>query len=115
MDTRKLLRSLNAHKVRYVVIGAAAFPVHGYSRVTFDVDILIESHERNALQPIDALHDAGYDISVGDVLKKKILLRQYAVEADIHPHVKGASFPGVWARKRRGEDRSVFRQPERPH
>jgi hypothetical protein len=32
MDTEGLLRSLNGHRVRYVVIGAAAFPIHGYAR-----------------------------------------------------------------------------------
>ena len=32
MDTEGLLRSLNAHSVRYVIIGATAFPVHGYAR-----------------------------------------------------------------------------------
>ena len=39
MDTESLLGSLNAHKVRYVVIGAAAFPVHAYARATLDIDI----------------------------------------------------------------------------
>ena len=38
MDTEGLLKSLNAHDVRYVVIGATAFPVHGYARATLDMD-----------------------------------------------------------------------------
>ena len=42
MDIESLLRLLNAHKVKYVIIGAAAFPVHGYARATLDVDIFIE-------------------------------------------------------------------------
>lgn len=45
MDTEGLLRSLNAHSVRYVLIGATAFPVHGYARATLDVDIFIEPTE----------------------------------------------------------------------
>jgi hypothetical protein len=48
VDTETLLGSLNAHNVRYVVIGATAFPVHGYARATLDVDILIEPTEANA-------------------------------------------------------------------
>jgi predicted nucleotidyltransferase len=48
VDTEGLLRSLNAHSVRYVVIGATAFPVHGYARATLDVDIFIEPTEENA-------------------------------------------------------------------
>lgn len=34
MDTEKLLACLNDRKVKYVVIGATAFPVHGYVRAT---------------------------------------------------------------------------------
>ena len=41
MDTESLLKSLNAHNVEYVVVGATAFPVHGYSRATLDIDIFI--------------------------------------------------------------------------
>ena len=37
MDIERLLRLLNEHSVRYVVIGATAFPVHGYARATLDV------------------------------------------------------------------------------
>jgi len=48
MDTPKLLRSLNERNVRYVVIGATAFPIHGYARATLDVDIFIEPTKENA-------------------------------------------------------------------
>ena len=41
MDTESLLKSLNAHKVRYVIIGATAFPIHGYARATLDIDIYL--------------------------------------------------------------------------
>lgn len=34
MDTESLLKSLNARDVRYIVIGATAFPVHGYAKAT---------------------------------------------------------------------------------
>ena len=30
MDIEDLLRSLNAHHVEFVIIGATAFPIHGY-------------------------------------------------------------------------------------
>jgi hypothetical protein len=32
MDIEDLLRSLNAHSVEFVIIGATAFPIHGYAR-----------------------------------------------------------------------------------
>ena len=39
MDTEDLLRLLNVHKVEFVIIGATAFPIHGYARATLDIDI----------------------------------------------------------------------------
>ncbi len=36
MDTANLLRLLNDHEVKYIVIGASAFPVYGYARATLD-------------------------------------------------------------------------------
>ena len=99
MDTESLLKSLKDHKVRFVVIGATAFPVHGYSRATLDIDIFIKPEIPNAVKTLSALKDFGYDVSditVDELLKKKILIRQYLVETDIHPFVKGVSFDEVW-------------------
>ena len=102
MDTESLLKSLNAHNVRYVVIGATAFPVHGYARATLDVDIFIEATTENAARTLEALREFGYDVTaltVNDLLTHKILIRQYWLETDIHPFVKGATFDEVWADK----------------
>jgi predicted nucleotidyltransferase len=106
LDIEGLLRSLNGHNVRYVVIGATAFPVHGYARATLDVDILIEATPENAASTREALLAFGYDMSdvtVAELLSKKILIRQYTLETDVHPFVKGARFDEVW--ERRVEDR----------
>ena len=99
MDTESLLRSLNAHDVRYVVIGATAFPVHGYARATLDIDIFFEPTEDNARRVREALLEFGYDmtdVTVEDMLSKKILIRQYILETDIHPFVTGVTFEQVW-------------------
>lgn len=102
MDTEGLLKSLKDHKVRFVIIGATAFPVHGYSRATLDIDIFIKPERSNAEKTFSALNDFGYDVSdvtVDELLTKKILIRQYLVETDIHPYVKGISFDEVWKNK----------------
>jgi predicted nucleotidyltransferase len=99
MDTEGLLRCLNARKVRYVVIGATAFPIHGYARATLDVDVFIEPAEANARATLEALADFGYDVTdltVQDLLTKKVLIREYVLQADIHPFVAGTSFDEVW-------------------
>ncbi len=99
MDPERLLRSLNAHRVRYVVIGAAAFPVHGYARATLDIDILIDATPANARRTLIALREVGYDVTdvtLEDLLTKKLLIRQYILETDIHPWAVGVTFEEVW-------------------
>jgi predicted nucleotidyltransferase len=102
MEVEGLLKLLKEHRVRFVIIGATAFPVHGYSRATLDIDLFIEPTPRNAKRARDALRAFGYDmsdVSVDDLLTKKLLIRQYIVETDIHPFVKGTTFGRVWANK----------------
>lgn len=99
MDTESLLKSLNAHNVRYVIIGATAFPVHGYARATLDIDIFIEPTPENARRTLAALRDVGYDVTdltLEDLLTKKVLIRQHLLETDIHPFVAGVTFDEVW-------------------
>jgi len=52
MDTEDLLRFLNARRVEFVIIGATAFPIHGYARATLDIDIFIRPEPQNATIPI---------------------------------------------------------------
>jgi len=92
--------------VRYVIIGATAFPVHGYARATLDIDIFIEATPDNARRVKQALEDTGYDltdVTVDDLLSKKLLIRQYILETDVHPFVTGVTFEEVW--QNRVEDR----------
>jgi len=102
MAIENLLRLLKEHKVRFIIIGASAFPVHGYSRVTLDTDIFIAPNKSNASRCLKALKKFGYDVSditVKDLLTKKILIRQYLVEIDIHPFVTGVNFEEVGKNK----------------
>ena len=39
------------------------------------------------------------DVAVDDLLTKKLLIRQYGVETDIHPFVKGLTFEKIWKGK----------------
>ena len=82
-----------------MVIGASAFPAYGYARATLDIDIFIGPNIRNVERTMKALRQFGYDLmdlSPEDFLENKILIRQYTVEADFHPFVKGVKFEDVW-------------------
>lgn len=109
MEAERLLKLLKGRKVRFVVIGATAFPVHGYARATLDIDIFIRADRKNAQRTWQALKDFGYDVSeitIDDLLRKKLLIRQYVVETDIHPFVKGITFEKAW----KGKVKSKFGQ-----
>jgi len=102
MKIEKLLKLLKENEVDFIVIGATAFPVYGYVRATLDVDIFIRPTKRNALRTMKALKEFGYDlqdVSVDELLSKKILFRQYALETDIHPFVKGITYEEAWKNK----------------
>lgn len=102
MDTQELLKLLKENKVEFLVIDASAFPVYGYARATLDIDIFIRPELMNVKRVINALKKFGYDLidlTPEDFLKHKILIRQYTVEADIHPFVKGITFQVAWGNK----------------
>ncbi len=103
MDISKLLKSLNDPRVRYVVIGASAFPSHGYMRLTNDVDIFIEPTRENAQNTLQALSAIGHDVTeltMEQVLTKKILFRQYILATDIHPSAAGVTWATIWKNKK---------------
>ena len=111
METEQLLKLLKDNKVKFVIIGATAFPVYGYSRATLDIDIFIQPEETNAEKTLNALKDFGYDIAditVDDLLTKKVLIRQYLVETDIHPFVAGVTFEKVWKHKTKARFGETF-------
>ena len=103
MTIRKLLLSLQEHNVRFLVIGAWAFPAHGYVRNTVDIDIFIKPTRPNTMRTIEALKAIGYDVvdeaDVSIFLNTKVLIREYVLQTDIHPFVKGLTFEEGWANK----------------
>jgi predicted nucleotidyltransferase len=111
MGTEKILKLLKEYKVTFVVIGATAFPVHGYSRATLDIDIFIKRDRKNAERTMNALKAFGYDmtdVTIEDLLNKKLLIRQYTTETDIHPFVKGVTFETVWKNRVKAKIGSTF-------
>ena len=99
MEKERLLQLLNAHCVEFVIIGAAAFPIHGYARATLDIDVFIRPDLENAQRAHAALAEFGYDLSEltpEELLKNKVLIRQYVVALDVHPFVRGVEFTEVW-------------------
>ena len=55
-----LFMALNRAEVRYVVVGGLATVLHGYARLTADVDLVIDLDPTEARRAIEALTDLGF-------------------------------------------------------
>lgn len=102
MATEQLLQFLNENRAKFVVIGATAFPAYGYARATLDIDLFVKPSRSNIRRVMKALRRFGYDLAdftENDFLTHKVLIRQYVLETDIHPFVKGVSFSEIWKHK----------------
>jgi hypothetical protein len=59
-DFKEFIELLNAHNVRYLVVGGYAVAFHGYPRYTKDLDVWIELSPENANNVIQALDAFGF-------------------------------------------------------
>jgi len=69
-DFRECIALLNAHDVRYLVVGGYAVGMHGHPRYTKDLDIWIDRSPENAERVLDALDAFGFGgigLSVDDL------------------------------------------------
>jgi predicted nucleotidyltransferase len=106
-DYAEFIRTLNTHRVRYLVIGGHAVAFHGHPRTTDDIDVLVEKTEANLRRVEAALEDF-----VGTKLRPELLRRPRGmvriggdiVHVDVTTKVDGLSaFAPLWERRVRGE------------
>lgn len=55
-----IVGALNDENVRYLIVGGLAVAAHGYGRVTFDVDLVVQLQPENVNRAVDALERLGY-------------------------------------------------------
>jgi hypothetical protein len=95
--------SLQAHNVRYVVIGGIAAVLHGVPRATFDLDILVEA----TLENVERLLNAFLDARLGtaslttpeNVLAHEITVFNDRVRIDVQTVTPGIDFEQAWQRR----------------
>ena len=61
-DFKEFLKLLNAHRVKYLLIGGYAVAYYGYPRATADMDVRIEVETANADKIVAALKEFGFDL-----------------------------------------------------
>lgn len=54
------MRVLNETQARYLIVGGLAVAAHGYGRVTFDVDLVVQLQPDNVRRAMNALESLGY-------------------------------------------------------
>ena len=70
-DLARLAHALNAHQVRYVLIGGFAVIAHGGARTTKDIDLLIDAAPENVARVREALQILE-DTAVNDVADQDV-------------------------------------------
>lgn len=101
-DQRDLLAAFNAHRVKYLVVGAHAVGIYAEPRGTKDLDLFIKADEPNSKAVFAALAAYGApleQITPADFNDKASSIFQLGVEpsrVDILQGIAGVSFEEAW-------------------
>lgn len=99
-DLTELLRVLNAHGVKFLVVGGYAFGAYTEPRATKDLDIFIRSDESNSEAVYRALADFGaplHDFSPADFRDGSCFqIGSPPGRIDILQQIDGISFDEAW-------------------
>ncbi|HLJ37970.1 MAG TPA: nucleotidyl transferase AbiEii/AbiGii toxin family protein [Steroidobacteraceae bacterium] len=103
-DFKDLLSALNAHQVRYLVVGGYAVGFHAQPRATRDLDILISADPENGKAVHAALTQFGVPLgglSAEDFVEPGSFYRMGSppVMVDILSRISGVDFDEAWQRR----------------
>lgn len=96
-DFKEFIKSLNAHKVDYLIVGDYAMALYGCPRFTGDIDFFIKPDPANARRVVAAISDFGFsslDITEQDFIQPEqvIQLGVPPVRIDIVTSISGVSW-----------------------
>lgn len=99
----RLYKSLNKHRVRYLIIGGVAAIIYGVPRSTLDVDILIDPTLKNAELLLKALKEADFGTasltSPQKIVNNELTVFEDYMRVDIFTKAKGLDFLKAWDRR----------------
>jgi hypothetical protein len=104
LDFEELLAALNAHEVRYLVVGGYAVSFHAQPRATKDLDLLVKPDLANATALYRALAEFGApleDLNPVDFAEPGSFFRMGTppLMVDILPEISGVAFDAAWSRR----------------
>jgi hypothetical protein len=103
-DFKELLSVLNAHSVKYLVVGAYAVSVHAQPRATKDLDIWVKPDLENAKAIYAALREFGAPLeglTIADFAERGPFFHmgREPVAVDILTELLGVEFDAAWERR----------------
>jgi hypothetical protein len=113
-DFEEFIALLNAHRVRYLIVGGYAVGFHARPRATKDIDVLVDRTAANAARVRRALLEfLGADapnITVAKLQNPRtlVVLGTAPIRIDVLTRIAGVpSFAAAWRRRARGRYGSV--------
>ena len=101
-DLREFVQLLDAHEVRYLVVGGAAVNTLGFVRMTEDLDFWLERSSENADRTLAALAAFGFtEFSKEDLLDPKavLMLGRPPNRIDLLTWISGREFADCYERR----------------
>lgn len=107
-DLREFIELLNAHDVRYLIVGAYALAHHGRPRYTGDIDFFVEASAQNAERLSQVLRQFGF-ANVG-VAEEDFTVPDQIVQLGVEPHrmdimtsISAVAFDEAWDTREYGD------------
>ena len=106
-DYKDLLKALNKHRVKYLIIGAYAVIYYTEPRYTKDIDIWVEPEIKNAKKVYEVLKEFGASLkgmSINDFMNPNLVYRMGVppVRVDIMMGIPGIAFDEAWKHRSKG-------------
>ena len=103
-DFKELLSALNAHRVKYLVVGAYAVSIYAQPRATKDLDILVRADADNAEAVFAGLAQFGASlegVSSADFAERGPFFRmgREPVAVDLLTEIPGIEFEAAWGNR----------------
>jgi hypothetical protein len=100
-DWNEFIGLLNAHRVRFLIVGAHALAANGRPRATQDLDVFIDANPANVGRLGEALHAFGFGDLAGEVRRfcepeRMATLGSAPLRIDIMNHIDGVTFAEAW-------------------
>lgn len=102
-DLKEFVRLLDAHDVRYMVVGGAAVNVLGFVRMTEDLDFWLDRSDENAERTLAAIAEFGFEgeFDKADLLNPKavLMLGRPPNRIDLLTWISGREFEDCYPRR----------------